>query len=63
MSHFTTLEIQIRDAAALRESCRELGANGSRTLGNRREAGSVVHRALTERWVCQQGLHLGMHTM
>jgi hypothetical protein len=25
MSHFTTIETQIRDAAALREACRELG--------------------------------------
>jgi hypothetical protein len=37
MSHFTTIETQVRDIAALREACRDLGQIG--TL--------EIHRATT----------------
>lgn len=47
MSHFTTIETQIRDIAALREACRELGVEllenaEARGYGNNKQHGDYV---------------------
>ena len=47
MSHFTTIQTQVRDVAALREACRELGVElienaEARGYGNNRRKGDLV---------------------
>ena len=49
MSHFTTIETQVRDAAALREACRELGVEltentAARGYGGKTHKGEYVIR-------------------